>query len=244
MKDQTIPPASLFRLFNRMGGWIVIVLGVMLVLITLVSQLALNTAQRFEAEGVAATATVEEKYTTTSTDSDGDTTTSYWLTFRFVTADKREMTLTETVGTSLYRQVSPGDTFELLYLRSDPERVETSPGSNRAASLYTQISALVFGLLWLVGLWRVGSWAVAAVRARKYGARETVRLTGIERSGVRINNRPRYRLTWKDSQGRAGKSLLQPKDRIRDLSGGDRIDIYRGLKTGWWVGDVGERSND
>ena len=52
------PPPSLFRLFNRMGGWMVIIAGAALLLFTLISHLALQTAKRFEAEGIPARAEV------------------------------------------------------------------------------------------------------------------------------------------------------------------------------------------
>ena len=219
----------------------VIIAGVALLLFTLISHLALQTAKRFEAEGIPAKAEVSEKYITTSTDSDGDTTTHYWLTFTFITAGKEEITLNETVGTSLYRRVEPGETFELHYLESEPERVETSPGSNRSASGFTQVAALIFGALWLFGLWKVGGWAVAAVRARRYGRREVAKVVEIARTGVTINNRPRYRLVWRDAQGREGKSLLRKSEDLSGLGRDDEIDIYQGVKLSWWVGDVGER---
>ena len=241
MIDIPDPPPSLFRLFIRMGGWLVLIAGAFLLLLTLISHLALQTAKRFEREGIMATAQVSEKYTTTSTDSDGDKTISYWLTFTYITAGKDEITLTETVSTALYRSVEPGRSFDLLYLESEPDRVETSPGSNRSASRFTQIAALAFGSLWLFGLWKVGGWAVAAVRARRYGRREMATVTDIARTGVKINNRPRYRVVWTDGQGKEGKSLLHKSGDLSGLRGGDEIVIYQGVKLSWWAGDVGER---
>lgn len=240
MTEIPTPAPSLFRLFNRMGGWIVLLIGVFLVSISLISQLSFNMANRFEAEGRGATATVRERYTTTSTDSDGDTTTSYWLRFDFVTERKEEISLTETVGTSLYRNVQIGEDFELLYLASDPETVETTPGSNRTVTRVTQGIALVFGVIWLIGLWITGGWAVAAVRARRYGARVEAMVTSVERSNVRVNNRYRYRLKWEDAQGRTGKSLLRKREDLSGYRPGDTIEVFQGIKHSWWVGDVGE----
>lgn len=241
MTELPAPAPSLFRLFSRMGGWIVLLSGVVLLVLTLISQLAFHLANRFEEEGRMATATVRERYTTTSTDSDGDTTTSHWLGFDFVTDRKEEISLTETVGTSLYRAMQVGDSFELRYLASAPETVETTPGSNRTATRVTQMIALGVGALWLIGLWVVGGWAVAAVRARRHGARIKARVTSVERSNVRVNNRPRYRLTWEDAQGRTGKSLLRKREDLSGYRPGDTIEVFQGIKHSWWVGDVGER---
>jgi hypothetical protein len=241
MTDQPIPPVSLFRLFTRMGGWIVLVLGVFLLLFTLISHLSLQQAKRFEAEGQAAEATVTDKYTTTSRDADGDTSTSYWLVFNYRTSDRQEIEKTTTVGTNLYRSVEVGGTFELLYLASDPEKVETNPGSNRSMSRVTQGMALVFGLIWLAGFWIVGRWAVAGARARTYGSRHRVKVTELRRTNLRVNNRPCYRLIWEEPGGGEGRSLLQRSATVKGLKPGDEIDIYEGLKSGWWVGDVGVR---
>lgn len=218
-----------------------LITGVLLLIFSVFSQLALKTAQRFEAEGQAASAQVSERYTTIKTDADGDQSTSYWLTFTYVTSDKQEITLTQTVGTSLYRRVQPGDSFDLLYLASDPHRVETNPGSNRSSSKVAQSVALVFGLIWLVSLWKIGGWAVAAVRARRYGTREKVKVTRIHRTRFKINKKPRYRLNWEDSAGREGASLLHMDIELSGLNAGDMIDIYQGVKQSWWIGDVGER---
>ena len=240
MTEIPVPPPSLFRLFNRMGGWIVLLIGVFLLVLTLISQLAFNIAARFEEEGRAATATVRERYTTTGRDSDGNTTTSYWLSFDFVTQRKEEISLTETVGSSLYNRVQVGDSFDLLYLASEPTKVETTPGSNRTATRVTRIIALVLGLIWLLGLWKVGNWAVGAVRARRYGTRVSAKVLEIERSAVRVNSQPRYRLVWRETGGRRGKSLLRKKGDLSGLAPGDEIEVFQGIKHSWWIGDVGE----
>jgi len=219
----------------------VLIAGVLLLIFTVLSQLALKTAQRFEAEGHTTSAQVSERYITTRTDADGDQSTSYWLTFTYVISDKQEITLTQTVGTSLYRRVQTGDSFDLLYLASDPHRVETSPGSNRASSKVAQSVALLFGAVWLVSLWKVGGWAVAAFRARQYGTRETVKVTRIHRTSFKVNKKSRYRLKWEDSAGRKGASLMHKSRDLSGINAGDMIDIYQGVKQSWWIGDVGER---
>lgn len=236
------PPPSLFRLFLRMGGWFVIIAGVVLLMFSIGSHFALQSAKRFEREGVPAVAEVSEKYSRTSSSSEGGNKTTYYLTFTYVTQDGTGYTDTRSVGTSLWNSVEEGDTFELLYLQSAPQTIETSPGSNRTASGAMQVIALVFGGLWLLGLWKVGGWAVAATRARRYGRREVAKVVKVERTGVRINNRPRFRLVWKDAQGREGRSLLHKAAALEGLGYNDEIGIYQGVKHSWWVGDVGERS--
>ncbi len=239
----TIPrhPVSFFRLFWKMGGWIVIILTVLMLIATLISQLSLNLAKRFETEGREATAVVVEKYFTESTDSDGDRTVTYWLGLEFTTQVGEAISVKRTAGSSEYNRAEVGGEFDLLYLESEPETTELTEGSHRTGAKVGQIIALVFGLIWLGLLWLIGGWAVAAVRARRFGVREEATVTEVRRMRVRVNNRPRYRLIWTDSRGREGKSLMR---KGRDLDGyraGDTVEIYQGVKRAWWVGDVGER---
>ena len=100
----------------------------------------------------------------------------------------------------------------------------------------------MIGLVWLAALWITGRWAVEALRARRYGACEMAEVTGIERSAVRVNNTPRYRLTWQDGRGRRGQSLLRKKRDVDGYGAGDRVRIYQGLKRPWWAGDIGDRA--
>ena len=224
-----------------MGGWWVIITGVMMLFLSLASSSTLSLAERFEREGRSASATVTSKYTTESRDSDGDVTTTYWFSLEYRTQRGEEITKEATVSGSRYRAASEGAQVELLYLETEPERIEIEIGSNRRISRWTQIFSLIIGIAWLSGLWSVGGWAVAAVRARRYGTRVTATIEEVKRTAVRVNGRARYRLVWKDASGRSGHSLLQKEAQIRTFGPGDQIDVYQGVKYSWWVGDVGER---
>ncbi len=234
-------PVPIWRLFLKKGGWFVLISGAVLLLLTFISHLALQTAKQFEREGRMASAMVTEKYTTESRDSDGDRTTTYWLTFNFVTQSKEDVTVTDSVGTSAYRRAEVGQPFELLYLSSNPRKIEATPGSNRRGARAFQIAALVLGLAWLAGLWKVGGWSVSAVRARRFGKREIAKIKEVRSTGVRVNNKPRFRLVWRDSKGREGTSMLRKRSDLKRFSKGEQIEVYMGLKTSWWVGDIGER---
>ena len=98
MDHDRLPPVSLFRLFWKMGGWLVLIFGVTLLLLTLIGHLSFRTAERFAGEGLPAMARVTDKYTTTSRDSDGDKVTTYWLSVEFVTQRGRTMALDDTVS--------------------------------------------------------------------------------------------------------------------------------------------------
>lgn len=239
----TIPhqPVSLLRLFLKMGGWFVVVAGVSILLFTLFSHLSLQTARQFEREGLHTQAIVTKKYDTENRDADGDRTMTYWLTLEYVTESGEEITLNRSVRLSTYRSAQIGAPLDLLYLRSAPTTTEVTPGSNLSTSRVAQGIALVMGLVWLAALWIVGGWAVSAVRARRYGARETASVTQVRKTNVKINRGARYRLVWTDAQGREGTSLLHQHANLAGFQAGDQIDIYQGVKHAWWVGDIGER---
>lgn len=240
-QDDHLPPVSLFRLFWKMGGWIVLAIGAMLLVITMAGHFTFKAAQRFAGEGLPAVAVVTEKYTTESRDSDGDRTVTRWLTLEFVTQRGRPIEVTDSVSSSEYRRAAEGQEFDLLYLRSDPTQVELTEGSNAKTARVTQIIALIVGLIWLGALWWIGRWAVEAVRARRYGAREEAHVTEVRRTNVKVNNRSRYRLIWRDADGREGQSLLHKPENLDMFSNGAPITIYQGLKRPWWAGDIGDR---
>jgi uncharacterized protein (DUF58 family) len=235
-------PVPLWRLFWRMGGWVALIFGGPFLVLTLISSLSLSLAQRFDAEGRETGARVVDRYETVSTDSDGDRTTTYSLVLTFKTNRGAEVTVTHSVGSNLYHSTEVGDFTGIWYLESAPDKTELNRGENRSLGIVTQTLALLFGLLWLAALWVPGRKAGAAVRARRYGARETAEVTGVTQTNWKVNNQFRYRLTWREKSGRTGESLGYPHALLRGYEPGSRITVYQGIKRAWWSGDVGERA--
>jgi len=236
-------PVPLWRLFLRMGGWFAVAFAVPLVILTLISNWQLGIAERFETEGRETVAVVRDKYFTESTDSDGDRTVTYYLVLDYVTQAGEAMNINRSVGNGVYNRAKLGDRMPIWYLETEPDRTELRRGETLSGSRVAQGIGLVFGLLTLGSVWYSGRWAVAAVRARRYGTRETARVTGLKQTSVRVNNKPRYRLTWREASGREGESLMYPRDEVDGYPVGSEIAVYQGIKRAWWSGDVGERVN-
>lgn len=234
-------PVPLWRLFWRMGGWLTLVFVLILCILTFISHLTLTLAHRFDAEGRETAADLLDKYQRVTTDSDGDREVTYYFQLRFETNRGEMIDLTRTVGSSLYRNNDIGDRVPIWYLESQPDRTEMRRGETRTASIITRWFALVFGIAALLAMWFPGRKAVAAVRARRYGARETARVTGTERTNYRVNNRYYYRLTWEEQSGRHGESLAYKEHQLTPYQPGQEIIVYQGIKRAWWTGDVGER---
>lgn len=234
-------PVPLWRLFWRMGGWITLIFLVFLGFLTFFSSLSLSLANRFDTEGRETEALVVDKYQTVTTDSDGDREVTYYFVLHFETNRALPVELDRSVGSGIYHKTAVNTRIPIWYLETEPDRIEVSRGENRSASVIMRWIALVFGIAALVALWIPARWAVAAVRARRYGARETATVTGTKATNYRVNNRYRYRLTWEEPSGRSGESLAYKEEQLDSFRPGDKITVYQGIKRAWWSGDVGER---
>ncbi|WP_120501795.1 DUF3592 domain-containing protein [Roseovarius sp. EL26] len=234
-------PPSVVQLFLKMGGWFVLVLGGLILLISVVGQSNFKTAERFENEGRLAQAEVVKKYTSEHREPDGDIEITYRLVAQFTPTGGDLTKVDRSVPRSFYDDVEEGGRVELLYLPNQPSKVELTRGANRAGATFLSRLSLVLGMIWLVALWVVGRWAVAGVRARRFGTREEALVSEVKQSMITINGRARFRLVWVDAQGREGTSLLHVWDDLAHFKTGDRVMIYHGVKRSWWAGDIGTR---
>lgn len=235
------PPRTAFSLFMRMGGWLPMLFAVPVVIVSLIGQYNFSTAQRFEEEGRTAVAVVEDKYVREGRDSDGNRTYTYYLVVDFLTQRREEVNVSKTVGRGFYREQAVGDEIEIRYLESQPETVELREGNYARGATALRWVALVLGVIVLGMLWVTGRWTVEALRARKYGAVEMAEVVEVVKTNVRVNNRARFRIVWKDAQGREGKSMLRKAADVEGWHGRDPIRIYQGLKRSWWARDIGDR---
>ncbi len=234
-------PVPLWRLFWRMGGWITLIFLLFLMILTFVSQATLSLAHRFDAEGRETAADLLDKRQVETTDSDGDREVTYYFDLRFETYEGEWVEVSRSVGSREYRAREIGDRIPIWYLQSQPGTTELDRGENRSTSTVTRWIALVFGIGALVAMWFPARWAVAAVRARRYGTRENAEVLGTKTTRYQINNRYRYRLTWKEKSGRVGESLAYKEEKLSGFQPGSKITVYQGIKRAWWTGDVGER---
>lgn len=183
-----------------------------------------------------------DKYFSESTDSDGDKTITYYLVMEFSTRKGEDIRVARTVSRTMFNEAGVGTTRPIWYLDSEPTETELTRGENRSDSRVAHVIAWVFGAAALVGLWYWGSRAVAAVRARRYGARVRGVVIDHARTSFKVNNEPRYRLVWRLPDGTTGESLIHRMDHLRKAAPrGSEVTVYQGLKRGWWAGDVGDR---
>ncbi|MDJ0822090.1 MAG: DUF3592 domain-containing protein [Paracoccaceae bacterium] len=234
-------PVPLWRLFLRMGGWISLIFLAPLLVLTFISAETLSIANRFDTEGRETTALLADKYYRESRDSDGDVTITYYLVLDFETRRGETMEVHRTVGKSDYNRLVQGDSMPIWYLESEPDRTEITRGQYRSGSAIAQYFALGIGLIFLTAFWYTGRNAVAAVRARRYGARESATVTGIKPTSITVGNERLYRLHWREASGRVGQSMVFRPSVLAGFASGDTITVYQGIKRAWWEGDVGPR---
>lgn len=224
----------------RTGGVLPLIAAVVTMVMTIASVGALYEGLQFEARGIDTRAAILDR-DIRKVRRDGRTETKYRVTFRYV-VDGTEHDVTRTVSHRLYEASDVGSTRTVRYLDGRAHRVEFEIGSTMESGWAMRWVALFLGLLTLALLWWKGSRAVDAVRARKFGAQETVTVSEIAVS--RHKTGKSYRLQWRDSNGGVGTSLSSGRRaRYDPYPVGTQVDIFRGAKgRAWWVGDVGPRA--
>lgn len=235
-----LKPRGVVRLFFRMGGWVVVLLGFVVAILLFESSSSLEKAVRLDADGVHTLARVTDK--TSLRRRVGDRYEEIrTIAFVYETSDGRLIELRRQVGSDRFDRVRIGSHIDIWYAPSHPTEVELRRGSLRDASRSAQWIALVVGLVWLFSLWRVGDWAVQAIRARRYGRRMQAKVTGVVESNWVIQWQKYYRLAWCDETGRHGQSLLYRRQSLQPFARGDTISVHQGKSYVWWSGDVGDR---
>lgn len=236
--DQT-SPKSWFRLFMRFGGWVAIILGVLLIIMTLVAESRLWMADQLDADGRHARAVVMDKRTEVSIDSDGDRSTEYFMTFRYKTRDggmEAEVEVDET----FYWDVAKEDEHVIRYLRTSPETIEYKDGYYRRSGIVFRTIGLVLGIAGLAGLWFFGGKASRAIRARRFGEKRLATVTEIAETNVEINEKRQARLVWVEDDGQTGRSLMRDERYLSArYKAGDKIVVFRLGDDVHWEGDVG-----
>ena len=234
-------PISRLRLFWKFTGWIAFIAFLPALIVTFISMAESRKSDRLETAGAEAAATIINKDVRVTTDSDGDRQTSYYLIYEWQ-HERRTYTDEDSVGRAFYNSLQIGDWTTLRYWLEDPMVNEIKPGSSGTNALITKIIAVV---LWVLGgYWAERCWRKAsrAVKVRDRGERRAAEVTEHYRTSVRVNNRPMYRLKWRDGAGREGQSMWHRSSTLDDYPVGSEVTIYADPRGKWpsmWEADVG-----
>ncbi|MEL7116931.1 MAG: DUF3592 domain-containing protein [Pseudomonadota bacterium] len=236
-------PRSWFSLFLRLGGWVALILGAVLVVLTLISATQLMIADQLDRDGRFAQAVVVDKRFEVTRDSDGDETTRYYATFRFKESQAGGQDRERSVDRGFYNDAAEGTEVTVRYLRSDPDTFEYEIGQYRRDGDVVRYIGLAFGIAGLLVLWRLGRQTNAKLLARKLGEKRFAQVVEIRETGLRVNERDQARLIWQEEDGQTGESLMRDLRELSELyRAGDRIVVFRRGEDVVWEGDVGPRA--
>lgn len=234
-------PRSRMHLFLRGLGWLAIVPLLIALVTGAIALFEGRKAERLRDSGTMAEAVITGKEVKVSYNSEGNRTTTFYLSFRFAHLTGT-MTDTRSVGRRFFNRQSVGDETPVRYWTVDPSVNEIEPGSTRRTLWITKIISAV--TLSGGGLWSYLAWAKAGrlIWLRDHGERRKATVTEHFRTKVRVNNRPRYRLVWRDSEGLEGRSFMMPHGGLEGFPTGTELAVFvdpGGRLPPVWEGDVG-----
>lgn len=157
------------------------------------------------------------------------TTTKYYVEYRFVTPEGREIHARRDIDDSRWDGLEKGQRVEIAYLPSDP-------GTNRLAGDDDWMLPLVFTLLGLVFsgagstiFLKARASERAAARLRERGVMAGAVINRVEDASIKINKQPQARVVYeyRDYQGHAheGRSRLLPASEASAWHAGQPISI-------------------
>lgn len=237
-------PRGWFNLFIRLGGWSALIAGLVVMIVFGITLANENAAAEFAKDGRTTDATVIGRRVEQSTDSDGDTTYTYYIEFRFQTRAGETMTVERTVAKKFYANAGRGDMREIRYLASDPSRIEYYVGEKAYRTRVGLWIGGIVGTIGLAGLAFAGDRTNRAILARRDGENQVARVSEVKRLKVEVNDRVQGRLHWTGPDGLNGRSLMRDYVDLSRYSPGDQITVFRRGKDVWWEGDVGPKRTD
>ncbi len=227
------------RLLWRMGALWALFPVVFAVAFGTIGVLSVQKARLLDRHGVDGIATIDDKFTRTTRDSEGRNRTTHYLAYTFTPEGRAPISDRDSVGRSFYTQVRVGDDVPIRYVPHRPEVHEIDPGA-------TALMGWVFGAIGLgaagasVG---VGGWMwrrkQSVLRAARHGEVRQARVTGLRRTNVQKNKRPMHVLQWVDASGDHGESRMGPQEGFAPYPEGSVIVVYVDPQTGqgWWEED-------
>lgn len=239
-----MPQLSPIRVIRRTRLWMP---GVVLVAALILLGLAAvkgHTAGQLETRGAIAEALVLGKEQRTSRDSDGNTTTTYYLSYRFTSEAGVTVERRASVARSFWTARREGATFPVRYVENRPRTHELRPGATREEA----DNLRRMGLAALAGAAALTAWfgtrALPLIRALIGGSRRRAVVIGhVEKPHRRPNSGGRYgRIRWRDETGVEGLSGWVPMLEVASHPVGSRITLIVDAASGraWWDEEYGD----
>ena len=234
---------SVFRLFWRLGGWFGLIFLLAGVGVFIGSGFVGLKAWRLAQEGEVVMGEVLDTRLRESRDSDGHTSTTYYISFQFDTLTGERIKDENSVQRKTYHNASDGDLIEVRYWPEDPMQNEIEPGASRIMALIMGALSLPFMLVGGAFVTRQIRFAFGAVRTRDQGDALKAEVTQHLPTSLKVNGRRYYRLEWRDENGNMGMSRHANPNTLKDYTVGSTITVFvdpHAVTKGVWEGDVGQ----
>lgn len=197
---------SAFRLAMRQFAWAPVLMALVAVGVTLFAREMSREVRLLDRAGVETKGQVTGLVHDRRINSDGSTTHTYRLSYRFHTADGETFRRSQTVSRELYSSKVRGDAITVRY-------VPDQPGINRVEDEESLLLRLALaggsGLLFVMAFplaWVIWARCTAKLRAARRGERRQAQVLGWEALEVSGNDRPFFRMQWRDPTGLTGET--------------------------------------
>jgi hypothetical protein len=196
---------------------------------TIAGTFIFTTEREFARSAVVARGIVLSKNVSRSRDSDGSTSTSYSVRYRFTPRGGRTMEGESSVDRDVWNALVEREPVEIAYLPDDPSNNRVRGESKMlVASIFGGLGSL-FTIAGGVIFWIGVRGALRGRRIRDSGMTAEAVVTGVQMTNVRVNRRQQARVVYefRDDGGgtRTGRGPYMPVDEAGRWKTGDHITI-------------------
>lgn len=224
-------PVSYGRLFMRHFLWVPLIPMSAGLVFSVIAWVTIATENRLARDGVETVALITDRAIRNERDSDGNSVTRHYLSYRFTPTAGETVTARASVSRDSYRAVEVGQSVTVRYLPDDP-------GTNRlAVEGSDRVFGMVFGIIGLLllmasggALWWLLRGKLSAIRAARHGEVREAEVVGHDPTNTSVNGRLQYRFRWVDAVREQGQSTMMDYNSLPPL--GQVVKVYIDPRTG------------
>ncbi len=229
---------SVVGLFTRHFLWVPLIPALSAAIFLTFSTIQLRTSSLLERHGITVSGEITRRDTRQSRNSNGQTTTYYYLTYTFRTEAGEDRSRRESVSQSLYNQFQPGARVDVTYAETDASVATIAPGSGR----FLGVALAVAGVGAVAVTLGLGQFMLrrklSLLRAAWHGEMREAQVTAVNPGTLSVNGRLQYRMEWRDAAANTGQSAHRDFSDLPEP--GAVIVVYVDPVTGrgWWEEDL------
>ncbi|MBO9464918.1 DUF3592 domain-containing protein [Tropicibacter sp. R15_0] len=238
----SVPPVPLFKLFWKLGGFIpLFMIGIWSVSL-IVSIFVILEERQTNGKMKPSQATVLS-HVVSETEEAGlreVISHTYNLELRFQLQTGNEVRIYHPVGGLEFDRIKDGDVIPVWYSEDNPRLIELTEGERgKAAKVLIWVNSGIFLLVVLCCLPALSK-TRAALRARRRGDWQVVKVTDWKKSLTSSPVEQEYRLCWQGPDGQVFRSFPRGESVLKPYRKGKKIDVVFEGKRSWWVQDIGQ----